>query len=295
MARKIDLHMHTVVSDGTDTPEEIVGKVKAAGIGLFAVTDHDAVGACETIGRLLGKGDPVLITGVEFSCSDELGKYHILGYGFDPDSPAVLRVAQEGHAFRLKKVKKRLDFIEEEFGFRFSADEVAWLFSRDNPGKPHIAHLMVQNGYAPSVKTAIETYLDRAHFPTEYVRPEEAIAGVLAGGGIPVLAHPAFGSGNQTVRGAELRSRIARLREYGLAGLEVFYSGFPEEIRAEVLALTEEFGLYATAGSDYHGSTKPIELGDTGLDEDADVPEGLARFIRDVKKHDDADSANGRG
>ena len=80
--RIIDLHMHTAVSDGTDKPDEILLRVREAGIGLFAVTDHDAVKGCEEISRALTAGDPAFLTGVEFSCRDEEGKYHILGYGF---------------------------------------------------------------------------------------------------------------------------------------------------------------------------------------------------------------------
>ena len=76
---KIDLHMHTTVSDGTDPPEQIVARVREAGIGLFSVTDHDAVKAGQVIPPLLGKGDPAFVTGAEFSCRDEEGKYHILG------------------------------------------------------------------------------------------------------------------------------------------------------------------------------------------------------------------------
>ncbi len=81
---RIDLHMHTSFSDGTDTPEEILEKVRQAGIGLFSITDHDAVKSADIIPGLLKKKDPSFIIGVEFSCRDEEGQYHILGYGYDP-------------------------------------------------------------------------------------------------------------------------------------------------------------------------------------------------------------------
>ncbi|MBO6039968.1 MAG: PHP domain-containing protein, partial [Oscillospiraceae bacterium] len=86
---KIDLHMHSTVSDGTDAPEEILARVREAGITLFAVTDHDAVKAGRIIPPLLTEGDPAFLTGAEFSCRDEEGKYHILGYGYDPDAEPV--------------------------------------------------------------------------------------------------------------------------------------------------------------------------------------------------------------
>ena len=75
--------MHSTVSDGTDRPEEILKLVKEAGIELFSITDHDAVKACTSIREKWKKGDPAFITGAEFSCKDDQGKYHILGYGYD--------------------------------------------------------------------------------------------------------------------------------------------------------------------------------------------------------------------
>ena len=83
--------MHTIVSDGTDTPEEILAYVKEAGIELFSVTDHDAVKGSRLLQSLWKEGDPVFITGAEFSCKDEEGKYHILGYGYDPKASAIDR------------------------------------------------------------------------------------------------------------------------------------------------------------------------------------------------------------
>ena len=94
---RIDLHMHTTVSDGTDSPEGILDKVRSAGLALFSVTDHDAVKGCRIIQALLTPDDPAFLTGVEFSCKDEEGKYHILGYGFDPEAEPICRVVEKGH------------------------------------------------------------------------------------------------------------------------------------------------------------------------------------------------------
>ena len=193
----IDLHMHTTFSDGSDTPEELIGKVKAAGIALFSVTDHDTAESGTVVHRLLRQGCPSFITGVEFSCKDENGKYHILGYGFDPENAPMKNVVKRGHDFRMAKLSARLDFLKKEFGFSFPDDEIQKLFSMNNPGKPHIGNLMVKLGYAPTKDEAIKKYIDRMRFEDEYVRPNEAIEGILGGGGIPVLAHPFYGSGDE--------------------------------------------------------------------------------------------------
>ena len=79
---RIDLHLHTNISDGTDTPEELLKNIRKADLTVFSVTDHDSFKGAVSISAMLCGEDPVFITGVEFSCKDEEGKYHILGYGF---------------------------------------------------------------------------------------------------------------------------------------------------------------------------------------------------------------------
>jgi len=277
--------MHTVISDGTDTPETLLAKVREAGIDLFSATDHDAIKGSCIFPALLRKGDPAFLAGVEFSCRDGEGKYHILGYGYDPDAAPIRALVEKGHALRMKKAEARLAFLETEFGFSFPEEEVSRLLALDNPGKPHIGNLMVKYGYAETKERAIRQYIDQLHVQSEYVRPEDAIRGIRESGGIPVLAHPVYGSGDQLILGAELETRVRRLKTYGLAGLEGFYSGYTEKLRGEVLALAELCKLYVTAGSDYHGKNKLVEPGDTGLEADAAYPDGFRRFLEDVTIH----------
>ena len=280
----IDLHMHTTVSDGTDTPEEILARVKENGLELFAVTDHDAVKGSRLLAGLLTEADPAFITGAEFSCKDKEGKYHILGYGYDPDAAAIRSVVDLGHGYRMKKVTGRLEFLKSEFGFSFPEEELQKLFAMDNPGKPHIGNLMVKYGYAETKEKAIREYIDKMRFRSEYVRPEQAIEGILGAGGIPVLAHPSYGSGDQLIMGEDMDKRLRRLMDFGLRGVEAFYSGFTDKLRGEVLSFAEKYGLYVTAGSDYHGSNKLVVLGDTGLDTVEDYPAGMKRFLADVRR-----------
>ena len=101
--------MHSTISDGTDTPEELLSKVKAAGIGLFSLTDHDAIAGAGMVKKKRGPDDPLFISGVEFSCRDIFGKYHILGYGYDPEASAIRAIVDEGHAKRSLGLAKRPD------------------------------------------------------------------------------------------------------------------------------------------------------------------------------------------
>ncbi len=271
--------MHTSVSDGTDSPEEILRLVREAEIDVFSVTDHDAVKAGRIIRGILGEGDPLFIPGAEFSCRDEEGKYHILGYGFDPEDPAIVGTVARGHGFRMKKVLARLDFLRREFGFTFPPEEIDDLMSEDNPGKPHIGNLMVKYGYAESKEEAIRKYINGIRFKNEYVRPEEAIRGILDAGGVPVLAHPFYGDGDDLILGGDMEDRVRRLKGLGLRGVEAFYSGFTAKLRRDMLDMAERYDLLVTAGSDYHGSNKLVTLGDTGLDEEDEYPDGLRRFL----------------
>ncbi len=281
-ARKIDLHMHTTVSDGTDTPQQILACAKGAGLSLFAVTDHDAIKAGRIIRRLLADGDPRFLTGVEFSCRDGEGKYHILGYRYDPDAESINRVVEIGHNLRMQKVRARIEFLISEFHMEFPEEEVAEILAMDNPGKPHIANMMIRHGYAESRDRAIKDYINKLHVEADYLLPEEAIRCILGAGGIPVLAHPAFGSGDELIIGDEMEQRLLRLMDYGLQGIEAFYSGFTPKLRNGLLNLAEKYHLYVTAGSDYHGKTKLVRIGDTGLPDADTLPNGLYRFLEAV-------------
>ena len=280
---KIDLHMHSAVSDGSDTPGEIISRVKQAGIGLFSLTDHDAEKGCGIIQSLLKEDDPAFICGVEFSCKDDQGSYHILGYGYDPDLPAIKALVEKGHSLRMKKVTARLDFIKNEFGFVFPQEELQKLLAMDNPGKPHIGNLMVKYGYAATKEEAIIDYIDKLRIRNEYLSPEEAISGILAGKGIPVLAHPFYGSGDQLVIGQDMEERLKRLTGFGLQGVEAFYSGFSPKLIEHMLGFADYYHLYVTAGSDYHGKNKLEALGDTGMNANSRLVPGMERFFEDVK------------
>ena len=277
--RKIDLHMHTVISDGTDTPEEIITKVREAGIDLFSVTDHDAFRGCELVRDLLTEDDPAFIIGIEFSCKDELGKYHVLGYGYDPSAPAIRTIVTTGHDKRIEKLGLRLDLLRKKFNFVFSAEDIRSLFEYSSPGKPHIANLMVKYGYTESIKDAFDRFLNKASIPNVYIRPEQAIEAILQSGGTPVLAHPSYGSGDELIIGEEMDERLRRLIGFGLQGVEAYYSGFTPKLQEEILGFAEKYGLYVTAGSDYHGTNKLVVLGNNNLEDVSEGPEGLRRFL----------------
>ena len=281
---KIDLHMHSTCSDGTDTPEQLLENVRKAGITFFSVTDHDSVEAAGMMADIRSVNDPFFISGVELSCKDEDGQYHILGYAIDPQARPIRNVVHKAHNIRMDKVVMRLRKLKEDFGITFPEEEVEFLLAQPNPGKPHIGNLMVRYGYTESKEQAFREYLNDMRIPSGYVRPEEAIKAILDSGGVPVLAHPFYGSGDQLILGAEMEERLQKLIRFGLEGTEAYYSGFTEKLTRQMLALADAFGLYVTAGSDYHGTNKMVKLGETGLEETTERPENLRRFIGRIMK-----------
>lgn len=277
--------MHTTASDGTDSPAEIVQKVREAGIEFFAVTDHDGIGGALEVEQILSN-DPEnelrFVKGIEFSCRDDEGKYHILGYDYDAGNEELNRVIKMAHENRVNKVLLRLAFLKETFQFHFSQEDIDNLMKFDNPGKPHIANMMIRYGYASSIEEAMKNYLNKKKFPTAYISPELAIRTILQSGGIPVLAHPMYGDGSQLIIGEEMEERLKRLIDFGLEGVEGYYSGFTPKLITQILSLADRYGLYVTAGSDYHGKNKLVVLGDTNLEWAGEGPEGLKRFMKTI-------------
>ena len=289
LPKHIDLHMHSTCSDGTDEPLGLLEKVREAGLNMFSLTDHDATSGCEIILKKLadspsagGDAGFYFLAGAEFSCQDFGGKYHILGYGYDPDADSIRRLVKAGHELRMKKLDGRIRFLKEKFGFVFSEEDIKKVKSLSNPGKPHLAQLMIHYGYVKTKKEAFHEYLNKKRFRSGHVKPEDAIEGILGAGGIPVLAHPSYGDGDQIIVGQKLRERIEYLMQMGLEGLEAYYSGFTPKLEGELLGYAEEYDLYVTAGSDYHGTNKLIPLGETNLEDTADAAPGLTRFMTKV-------------
>ncbi|MCQ2451493.1 MAG: PHP domain-containing protein [Clostridia bacterium] len=263
MFQKPDLHIHTIHSDGSDDTVELLEKIKAAGIDLFSITDHDTYTACEKMRKLLKPGDPTFVEGVELSCEDEYGKYHILGYRYNNKKDNIRQAIQIMRNIRLKKAEKRLRFLIDEKGFSFTDEEIKELMANENPGKPHFAALLLKKGYIKEKRDGFKI-LSEYHDGESILTPEEIIDAILLSDGIPVLAHGILGAGSSNFSEEQIEARVSRLKGYGLMGLECYYSTYTDEQREIMLKLADKYNLMVSAGSDYHGKNKNIELGQTG-------------------------------
>lgn len=259
---RIDLHLHTTASDGSDTPETLVNRTRGGGIDVISITDHDTVSGIAPARASLPAG-LTLINGVELSCvsaGEGAFRCHILGYGFDPDADPMRAAIAAGARKRREKLDARLDYLRVAFGIEFPAEEVAALAACNSVSKIHLARLLIAHGYAADVGGAIDKYLG-VRSPDDRIDAKMAIDAIRASGGIAVWAHPIGGERETRLSEGELFRRARILRDLGVEGLECYYSRYTATDRAPVLAAALEYGLLVSAGSDYHGVNKTVPLG----------------------------------
>jgi predicted metal-dependent phosphoesterase TrpH len=273
----VDLHTHTLRSDGVLTPVELVRTAADAGITTLAITDHDTLAGIRDL--VLGRAMPAsieLITGVEINALArgiplQDGELHILGFGMDLDDAAFEAKLSAQRAARRVRFERTVAKLRE-IGLGID-DQVAGLDPDDDDalGRPTIARALIAAGFATSVEDAFRRLIGwggPAYVPREGLGPREAIEAIRAAGGLPVLAH--F---------SEAPSQMPLLREligFGLGGLEVYYRTFQPETVTMVGAVASTLGLVATGGSDYHGDLMSYAEAHATLD----VPSSVAGALR---------------
>ena len=257
MSSKVDLHMHSIVSDGTDTIPELLEKIQKLGITTFAVTDHDAIDSALKMESDVPAGIR-FIRGVELSCKTIIAKCHILGYNYNANNTEFLNLLDEANALRKNKLHNRLRYLEKEFGFYFNEQDIAWLESMRSAGKPHLETL-VRKQLQPTMPgeepvNIYETYFK--NLPSARIDAIRAIKAVKAAGGIAVWAHPFGGTGEKRLTEADFQAQLEMLCDVGIDGLECYYSEYTGEEIKTLCNIATQKGLKISGGSDYHGTRK---------------------------------------
>lgn len=261
MNRTIDLHLHSTSSDGIFKPAELVKMALAADISVIAIADHDSVDGINEAMAVAAECGITVIPAVELSV--EYGKYHdvhILGYWIDhtdPDFAAMLALFRQTRASRGLKVINRINAkLESEWKKPIEASEVMAL-AEGALGRPHIARILIEKGYATTMQDAFNDYLQPCNVPKEYLPFADAVREIIRIGGVPVLAHPQSLTRNRD----ELAAIIRDMGQKGLGGLEAYNTmGFEGD--AEFLCrLADSLGMVVTGGSDFHGSEEGLVMG----------------------------------
>lgn len=261
MSSTIDLHIHSQASDGADSIPDLLKHIQDSGIQTFAVTDHDTIEGSEQMADIVPDTFH-FISGIEFTCITPHKKCHILGYNFDSSSLAFQRGLHLVKELRKQKKELRLHYLKHDLKIELTPEELEWLEQQISPGKPNFAQILVQHGLAPDIDTAIAQYINQCKTPKEGIDAQTAIESIHQSGGIPVWAHPLGGEGERHLTKEEFHTQLATLIDYGIQGLECYYSRYSQEEIAFLIKEAETHNLLISAGSDYHGSNKQnLELG----------------------------------
>ena len=255
-----DLHMHSRCSDGSLEVEELVEAVHAAGVSVFALTDHDTLEGLARAHEAAQKHGIKLVPGVEISTRlGEPGRdqeLHILGYGFDPENPALIDALAQQREARRDRIPK---IVERLVGMGL-AIEVADVYQQAGdatPGRPHVARALVARGHGRDTDEAFRRFLGDggpAQITKAVPTPRAAIAWIHAAGGKAVWAHP-LARPIQRAGGFELLLR--ELKQAGLDGVEEVHPSQEPHLRRRIRRLARELELKVSGGSDYHGDASP--------------------------------------
>jgi predicted metal-dependent phosphoesterase TrpH len=247
VAYPIDLHTHSLRSDGAYEPAELIERAATRGVRIQALADHDTLaGAAEAIavGERLGVR---VIPATELNTESDWGDVHVLGYFLDPADAALEERLGWLRANRGRRVELMVEKLNA-LGYTISLDRVMEIAKGGSLGRPHLAQALFEAGHVPTYDSAFDTLIAKespAYVSRVGLTPLEAVQLVVAHGGVPSLAHPF------TVVGLE--ELLPLLVGAGLAGIETYYGSHPPSTTAICLSLARRHGLVPTGGSDFHG------------------------------------------
>ena len=256
---RCDLHTHSVFSDGTYTPTELIVEAKRLGL-IIALTDHNTADGLPEFMEAAQRLGVTAVPGVEFSTEHNGKELHLLGLFVLPEHYAVVdRMVKEQHV--LKEISN-MELVERlnQAGYMIDYAKVKGRNPNGNANRAHVAAELLEQGYVTSVAEAFETILrDDGGFyvPPSRLQLLDVIQELKRIGVLPVLAHPL-----QELTEAELRALLPSAIEAGLIGMETMHSSYTPETICLAEAIAQEHQLLSSGGSDFHGSVKPdISLG----------------------------------
>ena len=246
-----DLHCHSVVSDGTLTPEALAARAKANGVGLWALTDHDEIGGQHrAIAAAHAQGMDYL-TGVEISVTFADTTVHIVGLGFDPDDA---RLAQGLAATRGGRGERAKDMAEQLAQAGIPGAYEGALQFVGNPAlisRTHFARFLVETGVCKDTPEVFRRFLTEGkpgYVPHRWATLGDAVRWITQAGGMAVIAHPA----RYKFSANEEYALFSEFKQHGGRGVEVVTGSHTAAEYATYAEMAQEFGLAASRGSDFH-------------------------------------------
>jgi 3',5'-nucleoside bisphosphate phosphatase len=274
----VDLHTHTLRSDGLLTPAQLATAAAAVGVRLLAITDHDTLAGVREL-RSNGGVPPGLeiVPGIEINTvvggreHVAEGEVHVLGIGVDPDDEALeAALARQRDARRARFDRMVARLRELEMPIDVALETLPPTTDEDALGRPRIARALIAAGFAESVEDAFKRHLSRgrpAYIPREGLGPKEAIDAIRSAGGLASLAHYA--------EAPEHLDFLRRLVDMGLNGLEVHYRAYDNRTVWTLRRIATQLGLVPTGGTDYHGDRETYAEAHAQLWNPPEVGEGI--------------------
>ena len=271
-SRPIDLHAHSSVSDGTETPTQLVRAAVTAGLGTLAITDHDSTAGWQEARAAAAGTGLTVIPGMELSTNWGPASVHMLAYLFDPSNGEIVTETARIRDGRLHRAELIVNRIAEDYPLTWD-DVLAQSIDGGTIGRPHIADALVARGHVANRSAAFESILHwRSGYYEKYYAPSplRGVQMVVGAGGVPVLAHPATHGRERMID----EDSLGTLADAGLFGLEVHHRDNTEDGKERLFELAAKYNLAVTGSSDYHGEGKPNRLA-----ENTTSPEVLAAII----------------
>jgi predicted metal-dependent phosphoesterase TrpH len=278
----VDLHSHTLRSDGILTPQELADAAAAAGVRLLAITDHDTLAGVRELRAANSTPEGLeILPGIEINTvvadRDHIaeGEVHVLGLGVDPDDDALegaLALQRDARRARFEKMVAKL----RDLGMSIddALEQLPATTDEDALGRPRIARALILTGHAESVEDAFNRHLSRgrpAYVPREGLGPREAIGAIRAAGGIASLAHYPEAPANM----AFLRGLV----DLGLNGLEVHYRAYDLSTVRLMQKIASDLRLLPTGGTDYHGDRETYAEAHAQLWNPPEIESGIRRAL----------------
>jgi len=248
-----DLHLHTMFSDGTFTPEELVLRAQNVGLACIALTDHDSVEGCERAAAACANVKMEFISGTELTAEHDDTEVHVLGYFLDTKNKVLLDRIGKFQVVRQQRIYEMCAALNK-LGIPLKAESVFALANCKSPGRPHVARALVKEKLITNLDDAFEKYLKKgkpAWVPKTKMSALEGVELIHQAGGLAVMAHPGL---NRT------DDIIPDLVKAGLDGIECFHTKHSTIMSERYLEIAEKYDLLVTGGSDCHGFSKKQPL-----------------------------------
>jgi predicted metal-dependent phosphoesterase TrpH len=257
---RIDLHTHSTVSDGTESPAQVMRAVKQSGLDVVALTDHDSVDGWEEAAAEAAQLGIGFVPGIEVSCRHRGVSVHLLSYWHRPGDHDVIAMLAKTRASRVHRARDIVEKVARDYPLTW--DQVqARAEGAATVGRPHIADALVDAGVVATRDAAFTDILaGNSRYYVPHYAPEviDAVRSLRSAGGVPVFAHPGADGRGRVVP----TSVIEAMTLAGLVGLEVDHRDHGDKQVERLARIADRLGLVRTGASDYHGDGKLNRLGE---------------------------------